>query len=260
MNWWQAAVLGLVQGLTEFLPVSSDGHLVLAGRLTGAVAPGVSFEVLLHLATLAAVMVVYGRQLGALTVGVLRWRREDVRYVALLAVATVPAVIVALAFCDVLERTFDSVAVAGVGFLVTGAVLWSSRGRGGEVAIPTWRAALLIGVAQAAAILPGVSRSGLTITTALWLGMSPVPAGAFSFLMSVPAILGAGVFEMREVGAAGLGVGAVPIAVGCAVALVSGIWAIRFLVGLLGRRRFHAFAPYCWVVGVLTLLLAWWSP
>ena len=260
MNWWQAAVLGLVQGLTEFLPVSSDGHLVLAGRLTGAVAPGVSFEVLLHLATLAAVMVVYGRQLGALTVGVLRWRREDVRYVALLAVATVPAVIVALAFGDLLERTFDSVAVAGVGFLVTGTVLWSSRGRGGEVAIPTWGAALLIGAAQAAAILPGVSRSGLTITTALWLGMSPVPAGAFSFLMSVPAILGAGVFEMREVGAAGLGVGAVPIAVGCAVALVSGIWAIRFLVGLLGRRRFHAFAPYCWVVGVLTLLLAWWAP
>jgi hypothetical protein len=88
--WWQAAVLGLVQGLSEFLPVSSDGHLVLAGRLTGAVAPGVAFEVMLHLATLAAVMVVYGRQLGALTVGVLRWRREDVRYVALLAVATVP--------------------------------------------------------------------------------------------------------------------------------------------------------------------------
>jgi undecaprenyl-diphosphatase len=127
------------------------------------------------------------------------------------------------------------------------------------VAIPTWRAALLIGVAQAVAILPGVSRSGLTITTALWLGMSPVPAGAFSFLMSVPAILGAGVFEMREVGAAGLGVGAVPIAVGCAVALVSGIWAIRFLVGLLGRRRFYAFALLLGRRGA-DLLLAWWSP
>jgi undecaprenyl-diphosphatase len=87
-----------------------------------------------------------------------------------------------------------------------------------------------------------------------------VPAGAFSFLMSVPAILGAGIFEMREVGAAGLGVGAPAVAIGCAVALVSGIWAIRFLVGLLSRRRFHAFAPYCWAVGVLTLLLAWWAP
>ena len=260
MTWWQAMILGLVQGLTEFLPVSSDGHLVLAGRLTGAVAPGVAYEVLLHLATLAAVMVVYGRQLGAMAVGVLRWRHEDVRYVALLAVATVPAVIVALAFGDLLERTFDSVAIAGVGFLVTGVVLWTSRGRGGEVAVPSWSTALLIGVAQAAAILPGVSRSGLTITTALWLGMGPVPAGAFSFLMSVPAILGAGIFEMREVGAAGLGVGAPAVAIGCTVALVSGIWAIRFLVGLLSRRRFHAFAPYCWAVGVLTLLLAWWAP
>lgn len=260
MTWWQAVVLGLVQGLTEFLPVSSDGHLVLAERLTGAVAPGVAYEVILHLATLAAVMVVFGRQLASMTVGVLRWRREDVRYAALLVVATVPAVIVALAFGDLLERTFDSVAVAGVGFLITGAVLWSSRGRGGDAAIPSWGTALLIGVAQSIAILPGVSRSGLTITTALWLGMSPVPAGSFSFLMSVPAILGAGVFEMRNIGSAGLGVGAMPVVVGCAVALVSGIWAIRFLVGLLGRRRFYAFAPYCWAVGVLTLLLAWLAP
>jgi undecaprenyl-diphosphatase len=146
-------VLGLVQGLTEFLPVSSDGHLVLAGRLTGAVAPGVAYEVLLHLATLAAVMVVYGRQLGAMAVGVLRWRHEDVRYVALLAVATVPAVIVALAFGDLLERTFDSVAIAGVGFVVTGVVLWSRFAAGS--AVPSWGTALLIGVAQAAAILPG---------------------------------------------------------------------------------------------------------
>ena len=260
MTWWQAAVLGLVQGLTEFLPVSSDGHLVLAGRLTGAVAPGVSYEVMLHLATLSAVMVLYGRQLGAMTVGVLRWRREDVRYAALLAVATVPAVIAALAFGNPLERTFDSVMVAGVGFLFTGAVLWSSRRRGGDLAIPSWGAALLIGVAQAVAILPGVSRSGLTIATALWLGMSPVPAGAFSFLMSVPAILGAAIFELHGARAVGLGVGAMPVAVGCAVALVSGIWAIRFLVRLLGQRRFHAFAPYCWAVGVLTLLLGWLAP
>jgi undecaprenyl-diphosphatase len=259
VTWWQAFVLGLVQGVTEFLPVSSDGHLVLAGRLTRAAAPGVWFEVILHLATLAAVLVVFGRRLGALAVGVLRFRPDDLRYVALLAVATFPAVIVALTLEDLLARTFDSLTAAGIGFLVTGAVLWSGRGRGGERTVPSWGMALLIGVAQAIAILPGVSRSGLTITTALWLGMDPVAAGAFSFLMSVPAILGAGVFEMRDA-AAGASQPWVALAVGCAVALVSGIWAIRFLVGLLDRRRFHAFAPYCWVVGVLTLLLAWWAP
>jgi undecaprenyl-diphosphatase len=260
VNWWQAAELGLVQGLTEFLPVSSDGHLVLAGRLTGAVAPGVWFEVMLHLATLAAVLIVFGKRLGELALGVLRGRADDIRYVALLTVATVPAVIAALTIGDLLARTFDSLTAAGIGFLVTGAVLWSSRGRGGERAVPLWGTALLIGVAQAIAILPGVSRSGLTITTALWLGMGPVPAGTFSFLMSVPAILGAGVFELTELEAARPSVPVVPLAVGCAVALVAGIWAIRFLVQLLSRRRFHAFAPYCWAVGILTLLLAWMTP
>lgn len=258
MMWWQAVVLGAVQGLTEFLPVSSDGHLVLAAWVTRAAAPGVWFEVMLHLATLGAVLVVFGKRLWTVARGVLSGRPDDLRYAGLLAVATAPAVALALLGGDLLAQTFDSLLAAGIGFLVTGAVLWSGRGRGGTSTEPTWTAALLIGVGQALAILPGVSRSGLTVTVALWAGVAPLAAGEFSFLMAVPAIAGAGLFTALDAGAAPAGVSLPVLALGCVVAFATGVWAIRFLLAVLGRRRFHAFAPYCWAIGAVTLVLALW--
>ena len=259
MTVWEGIVLGLVQGLTEFLPVSSDGHLVLAGALLGVATPGVSVEVALHVATLGAVLVVYGRRLAALIVGVLRRRPDDLRLAGLLALGTVPAGVVGLLFKPLVERAFDSLWMAGAGFLVTGAILWSTRRvRSGDLTAPGAGAAALIGVAQALAILPGVSRSGSTVSTALLLRVRPAEAAEFSFLLAVPAITGAAVLEGRHM-AAGLGsAGVVPLAVACAVAFVSGIWAIRVLLALLRRGRFHVFAPYCWGIGALTLILALW--
>jgi undecaprenyl-diphosphatase len=255
---WQAVLLGLVQGLTEFLPVSSDGHLVLVGTLAGVPTPGVFVEVTLHLATLGAVFVVYGRRLAGLVVGAARGRADDLRIVGLLALATVPAGLVGLLLKDVVERTFDSLWFAGGGFLVTGSLLWATRGAGGDRRVPTTAAAVLIGVAQAAAILPGVSRSGSTVSVALRARLRPADAAEFSFLLAVPAILGAVVLELGEA-AAGIGtVGVVPLAVSSAVAFGSGVWAIGVFLRVLQRGRFHVFAPYCWVVGVLTLALALW--
>ena len=258
MTWWQAVVLGAVQGLTEFLPVSSDGHLVLAAWVTRATAPGVWFEVMLHLATLGAVLAVFGRRLWSLALGVLRRQPDDLRYAALLAVATLPAVAAALFAGDLLKQTFDSLLAAAIGFLVTGTVLWTGRGKGGARTVPTWTAALLVGVGQALAILPGVSRSGLTVTVALWMGVAPLAAGEFSFLMSVPAIAGAGLFTALDAGSVPTGVSLPVLALGCVVAFATGVWAIRFLLAVLGRRRFHAFAPYCWAIGAVTLVLALW--
>lgn len=258
MTWWQAVVLGLVQGITEFLPVSSDGHLVLAAWLTGAQAPGVWFEVMLHLATLGAVLAVFGKRLWTIALGVLRGRPEDLRYAVLLALATLPAVVLVLVAGDALEQTFDSLLAAGIGFLITGTVLWTSRHRGGTATVPTWPVALLIGVGQALAILPGVSRSGLTVAVALWAGMGPLAAGEFSFLMAVPAIAGAGLFELLDAGGAPAGLGLGILALGLVVAFAAGVWAIRFLLVVLDRNRFYAFAPYCWAVGAVTLALALW--
>lgn len=258
MNLWQGVVLGLVQGLTEFLPVSSDGHLVLVGTLLGVATPGVFVEVALHAATLGAVLVVFGARLMAVTIAALRGRPADVRYALLLALAIVPAGIVGLGFKHVVERTYDSLWFAGVGFLITGTMLWTTRRRSGDGLVPGSATALGIGIGQALAILPGVSRSGMTVSIGLWGRLTPAAAAEFSFLLAVPTIAGAALVELPEARAGIHTVGAVPLVVSCLVAFGSGIFAIRWLLVLLQRGRFYAFAPYCWVVGAFTLGYAWW--
>lgn len=261
MSLWQAVVLGLVQGLTEFLPVSSSGHLVLAERLVGLDPPGLFVEVSLHAATLTSVLVVYGTRLLGLTVGVMHRRAADLRYVGLLLLGTIPAALVGLTLQGVIERAFDSLVVVGLGLTATGFMLWSTRRRVATPdapGAPNAPGALGIGAAQALAILPGVSRSGTTVAAGLWLGLPPARAAEFSFLLAVPAILGAVVLQTSEAITDARTVGVVPLLISCTVALVSGIWAIRFLVALLVRGRFYAFAPYCWGVGLLTLGVALW--
>lgn len=258
MTLWQAIVLGLVQGLTEFLPVSSSGHLVVVEALTGVQTPGVFVEVALHVATLGSVLVVYGRRLAGIALGVVHGRRDDVRYAALLVLGTLPAGVIGVVFHATVERTFRSLVFVGGAFIVTGVFLWTTRTRSGERTEPSALGALTVGVAQAAAIFPGISRSGSTVGAGLWCRVAPAQAAEFSFLLAVPVIAGAALLEGRRVGADLAAVGAVPLAVSFSVALVSGIWAIRFLVALLRRGRFHAFAPYCWAVGALTIGYALW--
>jgi undecaprenyl-diphosphatase len=258
VTWWQAVVLGVVQGLTEFLPVSSSGHLVLAERLLGVTTPGVFVEVALHVATLGSVLVVFGSRVLELGTGLVSGRPGQRTYVWLLALATVPAAVLGVLFNDLVERAFDSLALVGVAFLVTGTLLWTTRGRSGTGEAPSTGGAVGIGLLQALAILPGVSRSGATVTGALWSGLSPQRAAEFSFLMAIPTIAGAAALEAPDALAAADAVGVAPLVVACVAALASGVWAIRFLLALLRRGRFHAFAPYCWAVGALTLAAALW--
>jgi undecaprenyl-diphosphatase len=259
MNLWQGILLGLVQGLTEFLPVSSDGHLAVIGHVAGVRTPGVFVEVALHVATLGSILVVYGKRFAELALGVLRRHPEDLRYAGLLLLGMIPAGLVGVFFEDLIARAFDSLWAAGVGFLVTGAALWFTR-RGGTEGMPRPRprGAVIIGLAQALAPLPGVSRSGMTIASGLWVGLGAVPAADFSFLMAIPLIAGAGLVEARHASVDIAQVGAVPLLAGCLVAFASGVFAIRFLVAMLRRGRFYAFAPYCFVVGTLTLIYALW--
>ncbi len=259
MNYWQGIVLGLVQGLTEFLPVSSSGHLVLAEALTGVKPPGVFVEVALHVATLGSVLIVYGRRLWELVVGLFQRSPDRIRYIALLIVATIPAAVVGLFFQKAIEERFHSLSWLGIEFIVTGIILWSTRHVGGDKTVPGWGAALGIGAGQAFAILPAISRSGSTVAAALWAGLTPAAAAEFSFLLAVPVIAGAALLEGRHamVNVAAIGLG--PLIVSFVLAFVSGVFAIRFLVALLRRGRFYAFAPYCWAVGVLTLVYALWQ-
>lgn len=258
MSYWQAVLLGLVQGLTEFLPVSSSGHLVLAERLAGVQTPGVFVEVALHVATLGSVLIVYGRRLVAIAVGAVRGRSDELRVAGLLILATIPAGVIGGLFHGAVERAFDSLLFVGVAFVITGLVLWSTRRLGGERAAPTVLGAVGIGLAQAVAILPGISRSGSTVSAGLWGRLAPAAAAEFSFLMAIPVIGGAALLEGRHASIDLAAVGALPLAVSLAVAFGSGVAAIRFLVWLLRRGRFFSFAPYCWAIGALTILYALW--
>jgi len=259
MTVWQGILLGLVQGLTEFLPVSSDGHLAVIGHVAGVHTPGVFVEVALHVATLGSILVVYGGRFWRLAVGVLRREPDALRYAGLLIIGMIPAGLVGIFLEHQIERAFESLWAAGIGFLVTGLLLWSTKSRSPEgAAQPTPQGALIIGLAQAFAPLPGVSRSGTTIGSGLWVGLGAVAAADFSFLMAIPLIAGAGLFEARHASVDIAQVGAVPLLAGCLVAFLSGVFAIRFLVAMLRRGRFFVFAPYCFAIGLFTLAYALW--
>lgn len=258
MSWWESIVLGVVQGATEFLPVSSSGHLVIGQALLGLTIPGVFFEVAVHVATLLSVLVVYRGRVGALVHGCcVRRDLESWRYVGLLALATVPAGLVGVLWKDDVEALFDNPAVVGIALLVTGTFLFSTRWalRKAERARMTMGVALAIGIAQSFALIPGISRSGSTVVTALWLGVAPVEAAAFSFLMSIPAIGGAAVLSVPELLDGGSGLSAIVLLVGAAAAAITGVLAIRTFVVMLKNRSFPAFAWYCWAAGAA--FLAW---
>lgn len=260
MTWYEGVFLGFLQGATEFLPVSSSGHLVMGQAVLGVGVPGLGFEVALHFATLVSVLVAYRARIAALLGGAVRGDRAQLRYGGLLLLASVPAAVAGVGFGDFFARLFDSPAVAGVALLVTGCVVWTARGalaRGpaGRIGVGS---AVIVGLAQAAAIVPGISRSGATVVAALWRRVGAREAAAFSFLLSVPAVGGAALLEVPGLveGAGGGAPGGVPVGVlggAAAVACVTGVAAIGAFRTMLENRSLHRFAPYLWAVGALFL-------
>ncbi len=274
-----ALVLGVVQGLTEFLPVSSSGHLVILQGLLGIKAPGVTFEVTVHLGTLLAVLVVLWPEVSVLLKtlagrggrsrarpgGMGSWDiAGGVRLWLALIVATIPTGLIGFLGKDFFERLFASPAAAAAALLGTGVVLTVSPllawGRTSLFGV-RGRQALLVGTAQGLAIVPGLSRSGLTITAALASGLEPDAAARFSFLLSIPAIVGAALvdfLDMAKAGGLAGAAGSVPVLsllAGFAVAAAVGVVAVRWMIELVRRGRLRPFAYYCWAVGVATL--AW---
>ncbi len=256
MNSWEAAFLGFIQGATEFLPVSSSGHLIIGQRLLGLQVTGVHFEVAVHVATLLSVLIVYRERLWGLLGGAVRRESDAWRYIALIGVGTIPVVVIGLGLSGLIETLFDVPAVTGFALLGTGAILWSSKvPLAGELdSVLSMRDAVLIGFAQAVALIPGVSRSGSTVVTALWLGIEAREAAAFSFLLAIPAISGAAVLQIPDLIEAGaLDLSTAALISGSAVAAVTGIVAIKAFVVLLEKKGFYAFGAYCAVAGAAFL-------
>ena len=271
MSNWEAVLLGVVQGLTEFLPVSSSGHLVVGQTVLGLELPGVRFEVAVHFATLVSVLVAYRGRVAALMCGAIRLEPATWRYLGLILLANIPAAAVYFLMGDVVEAAFETPLATGLAFLLTGGVLWSVRGalrRGGrEVAggrgnqepprPPGPGAAMLIGVAQAFALFPGISRSGSTVAAGLWLGVRSADAAEFSFLMSVPAILGATLLQLLDTGEAASTLDATPLVLGAVAATLTGLLAIQVFLAVLRGRSFHRMALYPWTLGLLFLAYLW---
>lgn len=250
MSPFEAGLLGLVQGLTEFFPVSSSGHLVMVETLLGQVEEGVLFEVSVHVGTLVAILAFYRQRILGLVGGLLRREASAWRDVGLLALATLPAATVGLLAKDFVESLFGSPRVVGFALLATGAFLLTIRHTlpRAHAAAPTPLQALCIGFAQALAIAPGISRSGATVATALALGIAPLAATEFSFLMAVAAIAGAALLALPDALAAPPAT-LVACAVGGVTAGLTGLAALWAFVRLLESRRFHLFGYYCLAAG-----------
>ena len=277
MNFFEALLLGILQGLTEFLPVSSSGHLVLAQAFLGLKEPLVFFDVMLHVGTLAAVLVVYRGAIGNLIRGGVtsiakRNVSPELTFIWLILLGSIPTGLIAVLFKDTLEAAFDKVWLASVMLIVTGGILQLPRLRrvgamttkhayhnngGTSDAADTgmrWWHAPLIGIAQGCAITPGISRSGTTISVALLCGISAKTAAEYSFLLSIPAILGAVVLKMRDVVNT-----AIPIHIiagGMLAAFIVGYIALRLLLVMLNRGKFSLFSYYCLALGLASLIMS----
>ncbi len=244
-------LLGFVQGLTEFLPVSSSAHLLLLRKWLGLEGPGPILVAFLHLGTLLALLIFFGRDLLWLCSAFTPKGKEARRYLCLLAVGLIPIVLWALVFGRELERMFDIPKVAGGLLFVTALLLLlADRAKKGKGVLKPW-SALFIGLAQAAAVLPGISRSGATVTAGLFLGLERNEAFRFSFLLGIPTFLGSALFAVREGGAvenwAGLGLGAL-------TAFAFGFLGLALFRRALLRRSLWPFSLYCLLLGIAGLI------
>ena len=258
----RAIILGLIQGLTEFLPVSSSGHLALAQKLMGGQPPDIHMVIFLHLGTLLALVAVYYRKLGTLLASsaraVIGKRRPgdtaDLLFVGYLAIGTVPALFLGYFFHELIENAFDRVYTISILFLVTGVVLFLTRFSREKKQRISVVDSILVGFAQALALLPGISRSGLTMSTGIFRGINKSEAADFAFLLAVPAILIISVYDFFRISETGLE-SLSHYLVGMVCALIVGYGAVRLLLTLVRKGRLFYFAFYCWFVGVTSLIV-----
>ncbi len=259
MTYLQAILLGIIQGLTEFLPVSSSGHIQLGEAVLGVeTTESLSFTVIVHAATVLSTIVIFRTDIAGIFQGLFQRDRDSWRFAGMVVLSMIPAVVVGLGFEEQLEGLFgEDLTIVGVCLLVTAALLMlTSIAPAGGKDLSFGRAAL-IGIAQAIAILPGISRSGSTISTALYLGVDKTKATRFSFLMVIPLILGATLVDLKDMAEApaGEGLPAGILLAGFAAAFLAGLFACQAMIRIVRRGKLWYFAVYCAIAGVLALVL-----
>ena len=288
LGYGASILLGLVQGLTEFLPISSSGHLVLAEELLHVNTPGILVEVALHVGTLGAVFIYFRREIAALIAALPRTLSSlargripaddaHARLILALIVGTIPAAVIGIVAKDAIEASFDSVRDTLIQLAITGVILQFSRINVARRRATGLREGFIIGCAQAVAILPGISRSATTISAGVFSGVDREEAARFSMLLLIPAVLGAMVLSIPDLAepvsapaaaAAAVGAGApadapatmvsaigLPLLAGVLVSFLSGLFALRLLIAVARRNRFDLFSWYLWAVAAVGFVL-----
>lgn len=275
MDIIQAIIMGIVQGLTEFLPVSSSAHLVLTPELLGAKS-SLAFDTLLHVGTLVAVIGYFWKDITSMIKSFVsslldiprgKFKEELTedpykRLAWLVVVGTIPAGLMGVLFKSEFEALFDSVTMVGFFLLVTGVILWSSEWitkknsdkKSKDIKEVSFTNSLVIGVFQGFAIAPGISRSGSTIAAGLFSGLERKLAARYSFLLSIPAILGATLIQVKDI--VTFDANTEVLVLGFLAAVISSYLAVKFMMGYIQKHSLNIFAIYCWIVGALTIILS----
>lgn len=258
MTTLQAIILGIVQGLTEFLPVSSSGHLMLASEILNtdlSAADDLTFSLTLHAATVLSTIVVLWREVWRLAKGLFSTKfNEEQAYILKIVISMIPVGIVGFCFMDYIEAAFSSVLFVGVMLLVTALLLaFAYKAKPRQKSEISYRDAFIIGIAQACATLPGLSRSGTTIATGLLLGNKKETVAQFSFLMVLPPILGNALLDILK-GDFGGGVELLPLVAGFVTAFVTGALACKFMLEIVKRGKLIWFAAYCALAGAVAIV------
>lgn len=265
MDIYLAILLGIVQGITEWLPISSSGHLVIIQILAGY-KNSTLFDIMVHGGTLLAVIIFFWREFLLILknffltfIDIFRMgfkafsRDEDRKLTWYIVVATIPIVIVGLAIQNYIEEIFNSLILVGISLIFTGLWLFSTRNKNGNKNL-NLKNTFIVGLAQSVAIIPGISRSGSTISTGMLQNVDKIKAARFSFLLSIPAIGGALTLELMKSSISRILT--MNNIVGFFMAFIVGIFTIKFLLGVINRGKFYIFSFYCWVVGVIVIILA----
>jgi undecaprenyl-diphosphatase len=276
MNSTEAIILGIIQGLTEFLPVSSSGHLVLFQQLFRLKEAELFFDVCVHMGTLVAIIVVFHREIQNIIAALLRLvslagQKETIlqqvesdpglKMALLIVIGSIPTAVLGLTFHSIADQLFSSSFFTGLMLMVTGLLLWLTRrakpgGKGTGIEGFSKTKAFIIGIVQGLAIIPGISRSGSTISIGLLLGIDRETAARYSFLLSIPAIVAAGVLSLKD----GLSQSDPAIRLsllGAAAAALVGYGALKVLLRMVKKGHLYVFAPYCWLVGILAIVFSW---
>ncbi len=261
MNWIESLILGIIQGLTEFLPVSSSGHLELAKAIQGtsiAVKQSMLFTVVLHFATALSTIFIFQKDIKQIFSGLFQFRwNEEFKFSIKILISMIPAVIIGIKYDDVIESFFNGkILLVGSMLLVTGLVLFLADRSKDTTKKVSFLYSIIIGISQAIAILPGISRSGATIATSVILGIDRGRAARFSFLMVVPLIFGKIIKDLfsNEFSTTGLDLN--PMIIGFIAAFITGLFACKLMIALVKKSKLIYFSIYCFIVGTIAIIFS----